>query len=288
VTTRIQLDLSFAGKSPIVSGDKRLTMLNLDRLLRAINHGSHYRLGSTGPVVKVIPTIVAASATVTMATPTTGQTVTIAGTAMTAQQSRARATCTASTVLANDTVTVNGVVFTAVNGAVVLGEATFDCSGSNTACAASLSAQLNAYVSPKISGLVTSKSASAVCTVIAQAEGTSGNAITLVSSSGSTLAVTGSGFLAGGAAVANNKFDFGSTNDQVAASFARAVNASTTAAIRRVTAVAASAVVTLTAKIGGAAGNAITLTSSDGSTLAVTGSGFLASGSQGEPVVFNF
>jgi hypothetical protein len=41
--------------------------------------------------------------------------------------------------------------------------------------------------------------------------------------------------------------------------------------------------VTITAKVAGPAGNAITLTSVGG-TITVTGSGFLAGGSAGEPV----
>jgi hypothetical protein len=280
--------LSFAGKTPIVSGDKITTMKNLERLLRALNHGSQYRLGTTNPVVKVIPTIVPASATVTFAAAQTGDTVTIGGTALTARQSRARSTITPSTAIVGNTVVVNGVTFTGVAGAATLGDPTFSVDTGNTAVVTSLVAQINAYQSPKIQGLITAMAlTSTVVTLVANAEGTSGNALTLTSS-GATVAVSGAGFLAGGAAIANNKFDFGSGNAFALASFVRAVNASTTAAIQQVVATSNGVdVATLTAKAGGTAGNAITLTSSNGTRLAVTGSGFLASGSQGAVTTFN-
>ncbi len=290
MTTRILLDLTFEGKTPLVAGDKRLTMTNLDRLLRAINHGARYRTASGNPKVKTTPTIVPATATVTIAAPTTGQTVTIAGTAMTAQQSRARSVVDFDTAIAGDTVTVGGVIFTGTAGAVVLGDATWSVDSTDAANAISFSAQLNAYADPAISGQLTSfVTSTSEVTIVALAEGTSGNAITLTSSSNVTVPVTGSGFLAGGAAIANNKFDFGSTDALVAASLARAINASTTANIQKVTAVSDGvSVVTLTAVLGGVGGNAITLTSSDGATLAVTGSGFLTSGSQGATTTYTF
>ena len=291
MTTRILLDLSFAGKTPLVTSNKRQTLINIQRLLRGINAGSQYRLGSTAPIVKTTPTIVPASATVTFtqANPVTvGQTVTIAGTAMTAQQSRARTTLTCVSAIAGNTVVLNGVTFTAAAGAVTLGEATFSIDTSDTATATSLAAQINAYGSPKISGLVTCPfTAAGVVTVCAVAEGTSGNAITLTTTGGTITAANAT--LVNGAAIANNKFDFGSGTTNVAASFTRAVNASTTAAINQVTAAITSAgVVTLTSVVGGVAGNAVTLTSSSGTTLAVTGSGFLASGSQGATTTLTF
>lgn len=283
----IDVQINFEGKTPIVTGDRRLTLLNLAQLLNALNHGSRYKMGAS--YVQVQSTLVAASATVTMAAPTTGQTVSIGGTALTAQQSRARATCTPATAIAGNTLVVNGVTFTGQAGAVTLGDPTFSIDSSDAATATSIAAQVNAYVSSSLNGLVTALVlSSGVVTFVALAEGTSGNSITLTSS-GVTLAVTGSGFLAGGAAVANNKFDFGSGDALVAASFARAVNASTTTAVQQVSAASDGvSVVTLTAKVAGVAGNAVTLTSSDGATLAVTGSGFLASGAAGDPVRWVF
>ncbi len=289
----IDVQISFSSKAaaPLVVGDKRLSLLNLAQLLRGLNSGLEVSSsGLGGSYVQFQSTLVAAHATCTVVAPTTGQTVSIAGTALTAQQSRARSVVDFDTAIAGDTVTVNGVVFTGTAGAVTLGDATWSVDSTDAANAISFSAQLNAYASPVLSGLVTSfVTSTSEVTIVALAEGTSGNALTLTSSSNITVPVTGSGFLAGGAAVANNKFDFGSTDALVAASLARAVNASTTAAVQRVSAVAATTgVVTITAKVAGVAGNAITLTSSDGGTLAVTGSGTLASGSAGEPVRFSF
>lgn len=285
MTTRIDVQISFEGKTPLVASNKYLTMTNLAQLLNALNHGSRYRSKGVSPVVKVTPSMVRATGTITVATPTTGQTVTIAGTALTAQQSRARATLTFASSIAGDTVVINGQTFTAVNGAVTPGQATFDIRTSNTLAAASLVAQVNAYGGSGVAGLVTLKSAAAVATVIANAEGTSGNAITLTTTGGT---ITASGAtLSGGAAVANNKFDFGSTDAQVAASLARAITASTTAAVQQVIASVVGAVVTLTAHFAGTAGNALTLASASNTTLAVSAA-TLTGGTQGATTVYNF
>ncbi len=290
--TRILLDLTFAGLSPLVAGDRLRTMSNIERLIRGLKHGSHQRaIGGAANTCKTTPTIVAASGTVTItqATPVTvGQTLTIAGSALTAQQSRARSTLTCVSAIAGDTVIVNGVTFTGTAGAVTLGDATFSIDTSDTATATSIAAQVNAYVSPLLTGLTCPFTAAGVVTVCANIEGTQGNVITLTTTGG-TITATGSGFLAGGAAIANDKFDFGSGTTNVTASLNRAINASTTANIKKVTAAITSAgVITMTAVLGGVGGNAITLTSASGTTLAVTGSGFLTSGSQGATTVLTF
>jgi hypothetical protein len=283
----IIVSINYNGASPLGPvSRKRNVLLALSKLLRSMDGGSQYKLGKNWVVTQ--DNAVSASATVTVAAPTVGQTVTIAGTAMTAQQSRARATCTPNAAVAGNTLVLNGVTFTAVAGAAVAGSATFSIDTSDAATAISLSDQVNAYRSPKLDGLVTSfVSASGVVTFCAVAEGTSGNAITLTATA-TRLAVTGSGYLAGGAAVANNKFDFGSTNALVAASLARAINASSSAAIQKVSASVSDAVVTLTSVVPGVAGNAITLTSASGTTLAVTGSGYLADGAADAAVYMAF
>lgn len=285
MTTRIDCQISFEGPTPLVSGNRYLTLTNLAQLLNALNHGSRQRTPGVVPTVKVTPSIVRSTATVTVAAPTTGQTVTIAGTALTAQQSRARATATPVSAVAGDLLTVGGFAFVGTAGAVTLGALTFSIDTSDAATAVSIAAQINAYV-PLQQSVSAFVSATGVVTIAAVAEGTSGNGITLTSTGG-TITVTGSGFLAGGAAIANNKFDFGSGNNLVAISLTRAINASTTAAVQQVIATVASAVVTLTAHFGGVAGNAITLTSASNTTLAVTGSGFLTGGTQGATTVFS-
>jgi hypothetical protein len=66
MTTRLQLDLSFAGKTPIVTGNKLQTVQNLERLIRAIKKGSQYRNASTGSGSVVLAT------SPTLVTPTLG------------------------------------------------------------------------------------------------------------------------------------------------------------------------------------------------------------------------
>ncbi len=282
----IQLKFSGGIPSPIISsaanaGTKRLTVLNIVKLLWGFVHGGILR-ASGGNVIMVQDTLVAASATATPASVVNGNTVSIAGTALTAAQRRATGTLTAATAIAGNTCVINGVTFTGAAGAVVLGEATFSVDTGNTETATSLAAQINAYADPRISGIVAARSASAVVTLYAVNQGTSGNAITLVGTV-TTLAASGA-TLANGAAITNNTFDFAGTNATTGAALAAAINASTTAAVKRTTAtVDAAGVVTITAKVAGPAGNAITLTSVGG-TITVTGSGFLASGSAGEPV----
>jgi hypothetical protein len=200
---RILLDLSYAEGAPVlVAGDKLQTMINIERLIRGLKHGSHPRaIGGAANTGKTTPTIVPASATVTFtqANPVTvGQTVTIAGTAMTAQQTRARGTLTCVTAIAGNTIVVNGVTFTAVNGAVVLGEATFDIRTSDTATATSIAAQVNAYSSPLLTGLTCPFTAAGVVTIAANIEGTQGNAITLATTGGT---ITRSGAVLSGGAV---------------------------------------------------------------------------------------
>lgn len=107
----------------------------------------------------------------------------------------ASATATCASVAADDTITIGGTVLTAK--ASPSGENQFSQAGSDTADAASLAAAINAH---SVIGLKVSASSSAgVVTITSHAPGAIGNLITLVSSNGSRLAVTGSGVLASGA-----------------------------------------------------------------------------------------
>lgn len=281
----IQLRFSGGIPNPIISsaanaGTRRLTLLNIIKLMWGLVHGA--ALKSTTATVMVQDTLVQASATATPVSVVNANTISIAGTALTATQKRATGTLTAATAIAGNTCVINGVTFTGAAGAVTPGEATFSVDTGNTETATSLAGQVNAYVDPRLNGVVAAKSALAVVTLYAVSEGTAGNSITLVGTV-TTLAASAA-TLANGAAATNNAFDFAGTNATTGASLAAAINASTTAAVKRTTAtVDAAGVVTIKAKVAGPAGNAITLTSVGG-TITVTGSGFLASGTAGEPV----
>lgn len=290
-TFNVQVKMSGGVATPIVTGDRRLTLRNIARLLNGIDSGGVYKLGSA--TVQVNSSMVAASATCTPASPAVDDTVSIAGTALTAKQGRATGTVTPGTSgnvpVEGDTITVNGVLFTAVNGAVTLGDPTFDVSGNTAAQCTSIAAQVNAYASPLLSGLVGARASATVVTFYAVAIGTSGNSLTLATSNNTRLAKSGTTF-ANGAALTNNQFDCKGTDVTTGASLASAINNSTTAAVQQTTASAntSTGVVTVTAKLAGVGGNAITFTSSSNTTLAVTGSGFLASGSQGASTVWTF
>lgn len=109
---------------------------------------------------------------------------------------KASATVTCASVQAADEVVVGGVTFTAVNDATP-GTDEFDMSGTNSACATSLAAAINANTT--LDGAVTASAANAVVTITADVPGVIGNAVTLTTSNGTRLAATGSGRLASGA-----------------------------------------------------------------------------------------
>lgn len=120
-----------------------------------------------------------------------------------------------------------------------------------------------------ISALVTGKTSATVVTIRAIAAGTGGNAITLVSSD-AQLAVSGAGTLTGGAAVADDEYDFGGTDAETAEALAGCIN-SNADLDGVVTAEADGAEVTITAVVPGLVGNYLTLASIDNTRLEVSG-----------------
>lgn len=117
---------------------------------------------------------------------------------------KASGTITCSAVDAADTVTVDGRVYTAIaDGATPVGNQ-FSVGASDTACATNLAAAINKGERLDATSKVTATSAVGVVTVTARTAGTAGNSITLASSDGTDLAVSGA-TLAGGAATGGIK-----------------------------------------------------------------------------------
>lgn len=106
----------------------------------------------------------------------------------------ASATITVASVSAADTVTIGKTVLT--GAASPSGESQWDSDGSDSVVAAAIVAKINAH--SVLSKLVTASASSAVITVTANVKGEIGNHIALASSNGTRLAVTGSGYLASG------------------------------------------------------------------------------------------
>jgi hypothetical protein len=289
---RICVQIDFNGPTPLVirsngTFDKRLSLLNIARLLRGIDKGSQWRTdkSTTGKSTVVVQdTLVQASGTFTASGVVATDTAVIGGTTLTATQLRASDTLTVALGNAGDTFVLNGSTFTAVSGAA--GAQQYDVSsGVNATIAASIANAINTSVDPKVVGVVEAKSAAAIVTVYAKAIGTWANTIPLTSTGGARL-VAATATLLNGAAAANNQYDATGTNNETAAELARAVNVSTSANVKQVVATVSTNVVTLTAKTPGVAGNAITTTQTGGHWTVSAGT--LASGSAGAPTLWTF
>jgi len=126
---------------------------------------------------------------------------------------QAAATATCAAVTANDTVTIGGLALTAIadNGtptAVQFKIGSGGGAGQNAECATNLAAAINANTT--LNKFVVASAAAAVVTVTALNASLLGSKVTFVSSNGTRLAVTGSGYLAGGAGddVAGTTYSF--------------------------------------------------------------------------------
>lgn len=161
------------GRLPLSSGDKRKNIVRLINFLSGAAGGANHK-----PLtISAKNTLVAATGTVTCAS-----------------------------VSAADTVTINGVVFTAVNGGTP-GANEFDMSGTDTVDAASLAAAINASASALVSNHVTATSALGVVTLTAKNKGYPGNAVTVATSNGTRLAPSGAR-LTGGSSTALTTMSF--------------------------------------------------------------------------------
>lgn len=249
--------------SVYTSRSKRSKVREFANLLRAM----------AGHALKGHPSIRAgtaqASGTVTAAAVQAADTVSINGTALTATTHTARGTATLSTAVEDDTLTVGDVTFTLKDTPDPEEPLEVEVGATDADTAANLVAAINA--NEDLAELVVAVQATAVVHIRALTAGTGGNSIAL-EETGDGITVSGAGTLAGGAAVANNQFDFwGVDNDFTASEIARAMEDSTTALVSgQVVPTVADAVVTVKAKTKGTPGNAITIASSNGSRLAVT------------------
>lgn len=163
-TLNIQVKVNSADAGQYTKLGKHQSLINASKLIGAIACGA--KPGSSVSVAVSSADPVAASATATCASVADADTITIAGTVLTAKTSPS-------------------------------GSAQWARGVSNTADAAALAACINAHTT--VSQYVSATSSGAVVTITANVKGPIGNLITLVSSSGTTLAVTGSGNLASGA-----------------------------------------------------------------------------------------
>lgn len=197
-----------------------------------------------------------------------------------------------ASVLEADTVTINNLLYTAVNGAKS-DNTEFDMSGTDDQCAADLADSITQDTRSGTAGDQTATSSTDTVTVTTDVLGTAGNAITLISSNGTRLAVTGSGFLTGGVTAdivtANdliytavvgakaNDTEFSIDGDDAATALDLADSIDDdvrVGTLNDLTATAATNVVTAVQTVPGTGGNATTLTSSDGTRLAVSGAVF--------------
>lgn len=102
----------------------------------------------------------------------------------------ATGTVTIASVLAGDTVTVNGLVYTAVGG-VKANNTEFSVDGDDTASAVDLADSITNDTRTGTIGDLLAANAAAVVTITSTLDGTAGDVVTLVSSDGGRLAVSG-------------------------------------------------------------------------------------------------
>lgn len=130
-------------------------------------------------------------------------------------------TVTLASAQAGDTVTVNGLVYTAVAGAKS-DNTEFSIDTSDTAAATDLADSITNDTRTGTKYDVTAESAAAVVTITATEVGSGGNDITLVSSNGTRLAVSGAGTLTGGVDQVDYELTFSSDTTDVVGGLGRA------------------------------------------------------------------
>ena len=196
-------------------------------------------------------------------------------------------TAKCTSVLAGHTLIANGNTYTAVDGTKA-DNTEFDMSGTDSQCAADLDDSINNDIRNGTSGDLSSTVSTDTVTMTTDVLGAAGNAITLAQTGG-TITIGNATFENGVTAdsvVANSliytavdgtkaddtEFDISGTDDQAATDLADSIDDDVrTGTQDDLTATATTATVTMVSTVGGTTGNAITLTSSDGTRLAVSG-----------------
>ena len=190
-----------------------------------------------------------------------------------------------------DTATVNGLLYTAVVGAKA-DFTEFSVDTSDDACATDLADSIDVDFRAGTLNDVTASATTDTVTIVQTVRGVGGDATTLVSSDGGTLAVSGAVFSGGadgdtvtvngllytavvGAKDDDTQFSVDTSDTATATDLADSIDDDVrVGTLNDLTAVGAVAVVTATTTVGGTVGNATTLVSSDGGTLAVSGAVF--------------
>lgn len=102
---------------------------------------------------------------------------------------KASASITFASCANNDTITIGGIVITAKTAGPTGDQ--FLCGVSDTADAAAAAALINSTTTAGLSGVITASSVGAVLTLTASVAGKIGNAVTVATSNGTRLAITG-------------------------------------------------------------------------------------------------
>jgi len=219
-------------------------------------------------------------------------------------QSTACGTVTLVAALACDTVTINGLVYTAVTGAMC-GNAQFSIDGTDTADAADLVCAItNDTRCGTCTCGFTATNCAGVVTYVSVVAAAAANCITAVSSNACRLAISACGFTCGkdadtvvincltytavaGAKMCCAEYSIDTSNCLAATDLADSICMDARAGgLDDLCASSCATVVTATAITGGTAGNAITLTSTAGARITLSGATF-SGGVNGDFVTLN-
>lgn len=205
-----------------------------------------------------------------------------------------------------DFTTINGLVYTAISGSKGGDFTKFSTDTSDDATATDLADSITNDVRSGTLGDLIAVSITDTVTMTSDETGTDGNAVTLTSSDGGTLAVSGATFTGGidaggikitvnalvytavdGAKTDFTEFSVDGNNDATATSLAHSITNDTRSGTAGDLVVnAATNVVTMVTDETGTDGNAITLVTSESSTLAISGATF-AGGVAAETITVN-